>query len=210
MYSVGHLAPIVEEGPGDFVAEVGQFSGRPALVDVHAVEDLEALLIPPQNLRTVMIAEPELGDRIMRALILRRVVLIEAGAGGPVLIGPEDSSDVVRLQGFLTRNAYPHQVLDPAVDRDAADLVEKYAPKPMDPANSRVVAFGTGPLRSRRGSADARRSRWSARATRLARPPCFYATTPRKSGFWCADQASPKACRNISSIGSMQHPISKY
>ena len=35
---LGHLAPIVEQGPGDFVAEVGQLSGRPALVDVHAEE----------------------------------------------------------------------------------------------------------------------------------------------------------------------------
>src|SRR6476619_3251740 len=101
---LGRVDPIVEEGPGDLVAEVGQLSGRPALVDVHALEDVEALLIPPDNLRAVMIAEPELGDRIMRALILRRVVLIEAGAGGPVLIGPEDAPDIVRLQGFLARN----------------------------------------------------------------------------------------------------------
>ena len=129
---LGHLAPIVERGPGDFVAEVGQLSGRPALVDVHAVDDVEAVLIPPENLRAVMIAEPELGDRIMRALILRRVSLIEAGAGGPVLIGPEDAPDVVRLQGFLARNAYPYQVLDPAGDRDAADLVDKYAPDSSD------------------------------------------------------------------------------
>jgi thioredoxin reductase (NADPH) len=129
---LGRVDPIVEEGPGDLVAEVGQLSGRPALVDVHALEDVEALLIPPDNLRAVMIAEPELGDRIMRALILRRVALIEAGAGGPVLIGPEDAPDIVRLQGFLARNAYPHQVLDPATDPDAADLVEKYAPDPTD------------------------------------------------------------------------------
>src|SRR5271166_844925 len=94
---LGSLAPIVEEGPGDFVAEVGQLSGRPALVDVHAVEDVEALLIPPDHLRSVMIAEPELGDRIMRALILRRVVLIETGAGGPLFIGPEEAPDVLRL-----------------------------------------------------------------------------------------------------------------
>jgi thioredoxin reductase (NADPH) len=127
---LGHLAPIVEQGPGDFVAEVGQLSGRPALVDVHAIEDLETLLIPPENLRNLIIAEPELGDRIMRALILRRVALIETGGGGPVLIGPEDAPDVVRLQGFLARNAYPVQVLDPAVDRDAADLANRYAPDP--------------------------------------------------------------------------------
>src|SRR6201996_8573163 len=83
---LGHSAPIVEQGPGDFVAEVGQLSGQPAFVDVHAIEDVVALLIQPENLRAVMIAEPALGDRIMRALILRRVVMIESGAGGPVLI----------------------------------------------------------------------------------------------------------------------------
>ena len=129
---LGHLAPIVEQVPGDFTAELGQLSGRPALVDAHAVDDVEALLIPAENLRAVMIAEPELGDRIMRALILRRVALIEMGAGGPVLIGPEASPDIVRLQGFLARNAYPAQVLDPAEDRDAAELVEKCALDPRE------------------------------------------------------------------------------
>src|SRR6202023_2944899 len=127
---LGHSAPIVEMGPGQFVAEVGQLSGQPAFVDVHAIDDVEALLIPPQNLRALMIEEPELGERIMQALILRRVVLIEAGAGGPVLIGPESSPDVIRLQGFLARNAYPHQLLDPPEDQEAAKLAEKYAPTP--------------------------------------------------------------------------------
>jgi thioredoxin reductase (NADPH) len=129
---LGHSAPIVEQGPGDFVAEVGQLSGQPAFVDAHAIDDVEALLIPPENLRTLMIEEPELGERIMHALILRRVALIEVGAGGPVLIGAENSPDVIRLQGFLARNAYPHQLLDPAQDHDAAKLVEQYAPNPSD------------------------------------------------------------------------------
>src|ERR1700686_3252118 len=128
----GHSAPIVEQGPGEFIAEVGQLSGQPAFVDVHAIDDVEALLIPSKNLRALMIEEPELGERIMRALILRRVALVEAGAGGPVLIGHESSPDVIRLQGFLARNAYPHQLLDPAHDRDAAELVKQYASDPAD------------------------------------------------------------------------------
>ena len=37
---LGHSGPIVEEGPGQFVAEVGQLSGQPAFVDVHAIEEL--------------------------------------------------------------------------------------------------------------------------------------------------------------------------
>jgi thioredoxin reductase (NADPH) len=129
---LGHSAPIVEEGPGQFVAEVGQLSGQPAFVDVEAIDDVEALLISPENLRALMVEEPELGERIMRALILRRIALIEAGTGGPVLIGPEFSPDVIRLQGFLARNAYPHQLLDPTQDPDAAKLVEQYAPNPAD------------------------------------------------------------------------------
>jgi thioredoxin reductase (NADPH) len=129
---LGHSAPVVELGPGQFVAEVGQLSGQPAFVDVHAIDDVEALLISPENLRALMIEEPELGERIMHALILRRVALIEAGAGGPVLIGPENSPDVIRLQGFLARNAYPHQLLDPTQDEDAAKLVQQYAPNPQE------------------------------------------------------------------------------
>ena len=124
---LGHLAPILEEGPGDFLAEVGQLSGGPALVDAEALTDVTTLLIPADRLRNVLIVEAELGEKITRALILRRVALIETGAGGPVMIGPADSPDVIRLQGFLNRNAFPHQLLDPADSREAAALIDRRA-----------------------------------------------------------------------------------
>jgi thioredoxin reductase (NADPH) len=129
---MGHVQPIVEQGPGEFLAEVSQLSGRPSLVDASAKSDVEALLIPTPRLRALLIAEAELGERIMRALILRRVILIEAGAGGPVLIGRATDPDVIRLQGFLARNGYPHQLVDPEEDADAKALVERYASKPSD------------------------------------------------------------------------------
>src|SRR6267143_507600 len=129
---LARVVPIVDVGPGDFTAEVGQLSARPSFVDAHAVSDVEALLVPTDALRALLIAEAEVGERITRALILRRVSLIETGAGGPVVIGPAGSPDVVRLQGFLARNAWPHQALDPAESRDAAALVERYARSPSD------------------------------------------------------------------------------
>ena len=77
-------------------------------------------------------AEADLGERIMRALILRRVSLLQGGVGGPILIGAPASSDVIRLQGFLTRNGYPHHLLDPASDKDAADVIMRYTPSPQE------------------------------------------------------------------------------
>lgn len=95
-----------EHGPGSFLAEVGQLSGKPALVDGLALEDVEAISIPPDRLRALMVAEAELGERIMRALILRRVGLIERG-NGPTLLGRGSDARLLHLQAFLRRNGYP-------------------------------------------------------------------------------------------------------
>jgi thioredoxin reductase (NADPH) len=124
---LGHVTPIIDQGAGQFLAEIGQLSGRVALVDGHAEGDVETLLIPPDKLRALLVAEADLGERIMRALILRRVNLIQGGVGGPVLIGPASLGDMARLQNFLARNGQPHHVLDPAADKDAADLVARYS-----------------------------------------------------------------------------------
>jgi thioredoxin reductase (NADPH) len=129
---LGHVTPVIDQGPGQFLAEIGQLSGRVALVDGHAEGDVETLLIPPERLRALLVAEADLGERIMRALILRRVSLIKDGAGGPALIGPSNSRGVIRLQGFLTRNGYPHHLLDPVSDRDAAELIARYSPSPAE------------------------------------------------------------------------------
>jgi len=129
---LGHVTPIVEHGPGQFLAEVGQLSGRVSLVDGKAEGKVEALLIPPDGLRRLLVAEAELGERITRALILRRVNLIQSGGGGPVLIGSPNSADVIRLQGFLTSNGYPYHLIDPASDQEAASLLARYAPAAND------------------------------------------------------------------------------
>ena len=129
---LGHVTPVIDQGPGQFLAEIGQLSGRVALVDGHAEGDVETLLIPPEKLRALLVAEADLGERIMRALILRRVSLIQGGVGGPVLIGPSNSSGVIRLQSFLTRNGFPHHLLDKDTDHDAAELIARYSPSPTD------------------------------------------------------------------------------
>jgi thioredoxin reductase (NADPH) len=121
----GHVKTIVSHGPGQFIGELAQMSGRPALVDVTATEAVQALVIQPNRLRSLFIAEADLGERVMRALILRRVGLLENQAG-PIIVGHADNGDVLRLQVFLRRNGHPQRLLDPATDAEANALIQRF------------------------------------------------------------------------------------
>ena len=116
---------IVVHSRGNFLGELAQLSGRPFLVDAIALSAVEAVEILPDQLRALLIAEADLGERLMRALILRRVGLIETGAG-PVIIGSEADADVLRLVNFLRRNGHPYQALDPNSDSCAQTLIDRF------------------------------------------------------------------------------------
>ena len=129
---LGRDVPVATQGARQFLAEIGQLSGKPALVDGRALGPVEAILLSPEGLRRLLVVDAEVGEVVMRALILRRVRLIETGAGGPVLVGAASLPDTVRLAGFLTRNGHPHTVLDPATDQGAADLLARFDVEPDD------------------------------------------------------------------------------
>ena len=129
---VGGTPEDLDVVPGEVVAELGQLSGNPSAIDVQAIDEVEAIIVPPDQLRALLIAEAELGERILRALILRRVAMIETGFGGPVLIGPLRSPEVTKLSDFLGRNGLPFRVIDPDEDAEASSLVARYAPNPSD------------------------------------------------------------------------------
>ena len=126
---LGKQSHIVTHERGSFMGELAQLSGRPSLVDAAALSEVEAVAIPPDRLRALLIAEADLGERIMRALILRRVGLIEAGAG-PIIIGHESDGNVLRLTNFLRRNGHPFHRLDPDDDSCAQHLIERFHIEP--------------------------------------------------------------------------------
>jgi len=139
----GRGALIVTHGPGAFLGELAQLAGRPSLVDARARGPVQALIISPDRLRALLIAEAELGERIMRALILRRVGLLETGTGGPVIIGRSESGDVLRLENFLRRNGHPHQTLSAEADPEAKALIERFH---VDPGQLPIVLCPSGQL----------------------------------------------------------------
>jgi thioredoxin reductase (NADPH) len=134
---------IVTYSSGQFMGELAQLAGRPALADAIAKKPVQALMIAPERLRALLIAEAELGERIMRALILRRVGLLEIGAGGPIIVGRTENGDVLRLESFLRQNGHPHQLLDPNADDEAKALIERFR---VDPSQLPIVLCPGGQM----------------------------------------------------------------
>ncbi|HET6984716.1 MAG TPA: FAD-dependent oxidoreductase, partial [Myxococcaceae bacterium] len=125
---IGGTPEEMEILPGEFVADLGTLTEKPSAIDIQVVEEVEAIVVPPDQLRALLIADADLGERIMRALLLRHVAMIETGFGGPVVIGPLRSPEVTKISAFLQRNGTPFRVVDPEEDADAAALVSRYGP----------------------------------------------------------------------------------
>jgi thioredoxin reductase (NADPH) len=131
----GAQAVVTRYRPGEVTGETSQLSGLATLTGgVAGPRGALAAPFDAAHLRALLIGSAEIGELLMRAFILRRVALIEAGrsgTAGPVLLGERRSADVVRLSGFLTRNGYPHSVL--AVDEPQGhELVERLGVPPPD------------------------------------------------------------------------------
>jgi thioredoxin reductase (NADPH) len=119
-------APISNLAAGQFTGEVGQLSGRPALANAQAgPHGCVALPFDAPHLRALVIGSAEIGEIVMRALILRRVGLIEDGGSGTILIGIPGTAEMLHLQGFLRRSGFPHLVLDSTADEEGKAVVQR-------------------------------------------------------------------------------------
>jgi thioredoxin reductase (NADPH) len=123
---VDREVPVTTHGPGQFSGEIGQLSGRSAIAAGRAgPQGCTALPFDAAHLRALVVGTAEIGEIVMRAFILRRVGLIEAGGSGSVLVGSPGAPDFVRLQGFLSRNGFPFVVLDESQDEGRA-VIERF------------------------------------------------------------------------------------
>ncbi|CAO3409076.1 FAD-dependent oxidoreductase [Azospirillum largimobile] len=125
---LGHQGVIAMIGPGQFTGEISQLGGRPSLAMGTAGSDgCEAFPCDAADLRALLVGSAEIGEIVLRALILRRVSLLETADAGTVLVGRHDAPETVELQNFLLRNGHPCSVLDPGQDVEARELLERAA-----------------------------------------------------------------------------------
>ena len=122
--SGGHT--VHRHGPEQFTGELDLFNDRKILVSGRAAAPSRVLRVKRDDFHRMVAAEPDIGEVIMRAFILRRTGLIRHPEGGVVLVGPAHAADSLRLQRFLTSNGYPHQVFDTESDPDAGGFLSAY------------------------------------------------------------------------------------
>jgi len=118
--------PVVVHQPGGFTGELNVLAGRHSLVRARATRASRVLELERSALRTIVAADYELSEILMRAFILRRVGLIAAGQGDVVLLGSRHSAGTLRIQEFLTRNGHPHSTIDVEQDPGAQSLLDHF------------------------------------------------------------------------------------
>ncbi len=118
---------VISLSAGQFSGEVSQLSGHGTIAAGHAgLDGCGALPFDAAHIRALMVGSAELGEIMMRAFILRRVALIQEGGAGSLLIGHPHAPDLLRIQGFLSRNGYPYTVLNVEDDEQARAAVERF------------------------------------------------------------------------------------
>ena len=128
-----HEAAITTLSVGQFSGEVNQLAGRGTLTAAHAgPHGCTVLPFDAAHVRALVIGAAEVGEIVMRAFILRRVGLLQAGNAGSILLGRPGAPDLVRVQGFLARNGYPCTVLDALADEEGRAVAERFGVGPEE------------------------------------------------------------------------------
>lgn len=114
-------------GAGQFAGELHLFNERAILLSGRATEGTRILRIERQAFQRMVSAEPDIGETVMRAFILRRVELIASGLGGVTVVGSPHGPDTHRIRGFLSRNAHPYRMLDLDENSDDGPVPDEFA-----------------------------------------------------------------------------------
>jgi len=113
--------------PGMFTGEAGMIAGQRTVVQARVIQAGEILELRPPELRTLVARDAGLGEILLRAFVLRRLMLINRQLGNVALIGSRHSADTLRLQEFLGRNGHPYTYVDLDLDDTSRTLLDRFS-----------------------------------------------------------------------------------
>ncbi|MBO3746773.1 FAD-dependent oxidoreductase [Streptosporangiaceae bacterium NEAU-GS5] len=118
-------------GATRFLGELSLITGQASFITARMSEPGAVLSVPLTRLRPLVVEYSTLGNTILRAYLIRRSMLIEAGAGFRI-IGSHYSHDTRRLLEFAARNRMPHRWIDLDSDAQAEDLLRSLGVSPKE------------------------------------------------------------------------------
>jgi thioredoxin reductase (NADPH) len=141
----GEESVVTVHGAREFTGELDLFTEREALVTAMAGTDAVVLRISRSRFREFVTSETDIGDIVMRAVILRRMGLIRHSLGGVAIVGSGRAPDTLRLERFLSRNGYPLKMLDTDLDPAGGGLIQAFN---LSEGELPVVICGSSILRN--------------------------------------------------------------
>ena len=152
------------------------FTGEPTLARGVIAEESSILVLPPDALRALVASSTELGDLLLRTMIMRREWLKGQGYGNELLIGKRSSGDAFAIRELLERNLVPFSWHDIETTRKAGRCLTGWESASTSAPFSFAPTACCGVRRSRRSPTS------SVCAPRSIRGP----STP-----WCSGRALP-------------------
>jgi len=100
-----------------FSGELDLLSSRQTLVNGCTATACALLRIPRTELQRLLRSEGDIANLILQATIWRRLGIVARSSASIILLGRSTATDTMLLQRFLTRNNYPHQLLEPTPEQ---------------------------------------------------------------------------------------------
>jgi thioredoxin reductase (NADPH) len=123
---------VTTHGPDHFTGEISMISGQRCMVLGRVTEPGEFIELTGDALRSLVAKDAELSEILMRAFILRRLALINAGFGDVILLGSRHSAQTLNLREFLSRNGHPYTYIDLDTDQSSQALLDRFSVKPSE------------------------------------------------------------------------------
>src|SRR5579862_9035881 len=113
--------------PGMFTGEAGMIAGERTVVQARVMHAGEILELRPADLRALVARDAGLSEILLRAFMLRRLMLITRQLGNVVVIGSRHSADTLRIREFLGRNGHPYTYIDLDSDDTSRNLLDRFS-----------------------------------------------------------------------------------
>jgi thioredoxin reductase (NADPH) len=123
---------VITHNPGSFTGEMTMIAGQRYLAHGRVTAPGKFLELSRDAMLALVARDAELSEILLRAFILRRLLLIREGYGNVVLMGSRHSAQTLQLREFFSRNGNPYTYIDLDTDRIARELLDRFQVKASD------------------------------------------------------------------------------